>query len=176
MNALENVRAFHVELGDSTSVRKLARDVHNAMGPVDVLINNAGWGQRSAMEEAGEETVRTMFEVNAFAPLWLSQEVIPAMRAKGKGLIVNISSVTGVFSSPFGGIYAGTKHALEGWAESMRMEVESFGIDVVIVQLGPIATAFLPTSHKRSEAALKNPDSPVFACLRQLVGVGGPAS
>ena len=111
-------------------------------GGVDVLINNAGFGQYGSVEETPIDAARYQFEVNIFGLARLTQLLIPAMRERGKGLIINISSMGGVMYTPLGAWYHATKHALEGWSDCLRFELKPHGIDVVIVQPGLISTGF----------------------------------
>ncbi|WFP61046.1 MULTISPECIES: oxidoreductase [unclassified Mesorhizobium] len=109
-------------------------------GAVDILINNAGYGSYGAIEDVPVDEGRRQFEVNLFGLARLTQLVLPKMRANRFGKIVNITSIGGKVYTPFGGWYHATKHALEGWSDSLRLEAKPFGIDVVIVEPGGIKT------------------------------------
>jgi len=109
-------------------------------GGVDVLINNAGFGMYGAMEDTTIEDARYQFEVNLFGMARLTQLLLPAMRNKGTGKIINISSMGGKIYTPLGSWYHATKHAVEGWSDCLRLELAPFGIDVVIVEPGAIRT------------------------------------
>lgn len=111
-------------------------------GGVDVLINNAGYGQYGAVEDTAIDTARYQFEVNLFGLARLTQLLLPSMRAKGRGRIINISSMGGKMYTPLGAWYHATKHALEGWSDALRLELAPHGIDVVIVEPGIIRTGF----------------------------------
>ena len=111
-------------------------------GGTDVLINNAGFGLYGPVEETPLDAARYQFEVNLFGLARLTQLVIPRMREKGAGKIVNISSIGGKVYSPLGSWYYATKHALEGWSDCLRWELKRFGIDVIIIQPGLIRTEF----------------------------------
>lgn len=111
-------------------------------GGVDILINNAGFGLYGAMEDIPLEEARYQFEVNLFGAARLSQLVLPYMREKGEGKIVNVSSIGGRIYTPLGSWYHATKHALEGWSDCLRFELRDFGIDVIIIQPGAIRTEF----------------------------------
>ncbi|GAA3192117.1 oxidoreductase [Nonomuraea roseoviolacea] len=111
-------------------------------GRIDVLVNNAGTVLHGAAEDIPIDLARDQFEVNVFAPARLAQLVLPHMRAQGSGTIVNVSSIGGEIALPLGCWYYATKHALEAYSDSLRMEVEPFGIDVVIIQPGIIKTGF----------------------------------
>lgn len=111
-------------------------------GAVDVLVNNAGFGLYGPVEEVPIDEARYQFEVNLFGPARLTQLLLPAMRARGAGTIVNISSMGGKIYTVLGAWYHATKHALEGWSDSLRLELEPFGIRVVVIEPGLIETGF----------------------------------
>ncbi|MFY3938743.1 oxidoreductase [Achromobacter xylosoxidans] len=111
-------------------------------GGVDVLVNNAGFGLYGPVEEIGIDEARYQFEVNLFGAAHLTQLLLPAMRARQAGHIVNITSMGGKMYSTLGAWYHATKHALEGWSDCLRLEVAAFGIKVVIVEPGVIETGF----------------------------------
>ena len=111
-------------------------------GGVDVLVNNAGFGLYGAVEDIPLDDARYQFEVNLFGVARLTQLVVPRMRERGAGKIVNISSVGGKIYTPLGSWYYATKHALEGWSDALRWELKHFGIDVIIVEPGLIRTEF----------------------------------
>ena len=109
-------------------------------GGVDILVNNAGFGSYGAMEDTTLEDARYQFEVNLFGLARLTQLVLPNMREKKAGRIINISSMGGKIYTPLGSWYHATKFALEGWSDCLRIEVAPFGIDVVIIEPGAIDT------------------------------------
>jgi len=111
-------------------------------GGVDVLVNNAGFGLYGAVEDTAIDDARYQFEVNLFGLARLTQLVLPYMRERGAGTIVNVSSMGGKIYTPLGAWYHATKHALEGWSDCLRIELAPFGIDVVVVEPGIIETAF----------------------------------
>lgn len=111
-------------------------------GGVDVLVNNAGYGLYGPVEEVSLDEARYQFEVNVFGAARLTQLLLPAMRARGSGTIVNITSMGGKIYTLLGAWYHATKHALEGWSDSLRLEVEPFGVRVVVIEPGLIETGF----------------------------------
>lgn len=111
-------------------------------GGVDVLVNNAGFGLYGPVEEIPLAEARYQFEVNVFGAAQLTQLLLPAMRERKSGTIVNITSMGGKIYTVLGAWYHATKHALEGWSDSLRLELEPFGIRVVIVEPGLIETGF----------------------------------
>jgi NAD(P)-dependent dehydrogenase (short-subunit alcohol dehydrogenase family) len=113
---------------------------------VDVLINNAGYSQSGALETLSLDSVRRQFETNVFGALRMCQLVLPGMRARGSGKIVNVSSMGGRLTFPGGGAYHATKYAVEAMSDALRMEVAQFGIDVICVEPGLIRTEFGSTA------------------------------
>lgn len=111
-------------------------------GGVDVLVNNAGFGMFGSVEETTLDDARYQFEVNLFGMARLTQRVIPGMRERRRGTIVNVSSMGGKIYTPLGAWYHATKHALEGWSDCLRLELAPFGVHVVVVEPGVIATEF----------------------------------
>ena len=116
--------------------------IQRERGGVDILVNNAGFSTQGSVEETTIDDARYQFEVNLFGLARLTQLVLPTMRANRLGKIVNVSSIGGKIYAPMAAWYIATKHALEGWSDCLRLEVEPFGIDVVIVEPGAIATEF----------------------------------
>lgn len=112
-------------------------------GRIDVLVNNAGYAIYGSVEDITIDEARRQFEVNIFGLARLTQLVLPHMREKKSGSIINVSSVGGKIFSPLGAWYHATKHALEGWSDCLRIEVNQFGIDVVIIEPGAIKTEFV---------------------------------
>jgi short-subunit dehydrogenase len=120
----------------------LVERIEAEQGGVDVLVNNAGFGLYGAMEDTSLDDARYQFEVNLFAMARLTQLVLPGMRARGAGRIVNLSSMGGKVYTPLGAWYHASKHAVEGWSDCLRLELKPFGIDVVVIEPGLVATEF----------------------------------
>ena len=134
---------------------------------VDVLINNAGFGLYGPMEEISIDDARYQFEVNLFGLARLTQLLLPAMRAKGAGTIINISSVVGKAYMPLGIWYHATKHALEGWSDCLRLELQQFGIDVVIIEPGLIKTEFGDIARKQDgDRKITGPYAPIIHSIK----------
>jgi NAD(P)-dependent dehydrogenase (short-subunit alcohol dehydrogenase family) len=119
-------------------------------GRIDALVNNAGYGYLAAIEEGEDEAVRAMFETNVFGLIDMTKAVLPVMRERRSGLIVNVSSIGGITSQAATGYYHGTKYAVEGISESLALEVKPLGIDVLIVEPGPFRTNWAGASIKES--------------------------
>jgi short-subunit dehydrogenase len=142
MKSLEEqgISTISLDITDEDSIVNCVNTIREKEGSIDVLVNNAGYGSYGAIEDVPMEEARRQFEVNIFGLARLTQLVLPGMREKGFGKIVNISSMGGKIYTPFGGWYHATKHALEGWSDCLRLETKEFGIDVVVVEPGGIKT------------------------------------
>ncbi len=119
-------------------------------GRLDALVNNAGYGRRGPLELVPVEAIRRNFETNVFALVALTQLVLPHLRERGAGRIVNIGSVAGRIARPFSSTYDATKHALNAFSDALRGEVRPFGIDVVVIEPGFILTEFLEAAREAS--------------------------
>lgn len=134
------IRLAGVDVTDDASLTTFVQRVIAECGRVDVLVNNAGYGSYGAVEDVPLDEARRQFEVNVFGLARLSQLVLPHMRRQGSCRVVNISSIGGKIYEPLGGWYHATKFAVEGLSDSMRMELAPFGIHVVVIEPGAIAT------------------------------------
>lgn len=114
----------------------------STVGPVDVLVNNAGFGLDGAVEDVPLDDVRRMFETNFFGAVRMITAFLPAMREQGSGSIVNVSSVAGIAAGPLAGYYSASKWALEALSESLHLEVGHFGVRVLVIEPGSIETRF----------------------------------
>lgn len=144
----ETVRTAELDVTDPAQVRSAVKYAIGEFGEIDVLVNNAGYGLISAIEEASDEQIRQQFETNFFGALDVTRAVIPHLRERGSGHIFNISSVAGFIASPSAGYYAATKFALEAVSESLSQELAEHGIKVTIVEPGPFRTDFAGRSLK----------------------------
>lgn len=142
MKSLEDkgISTISLDVTDEESIVSCVNTIQENEGSIDVLVNNAGYGSYGAVEDVPLEEARRQFDVNIFGLARLTQLVLPKMRENRFGKIINISSMGGKVYTPFGAWYHATKHALEGWSDSLRLEVSSFGIDVVVVEPGGIKT------------------------------------
>jgi NAD(P)-dependent dehydrogenase (short-subunit alcohol dehydrogenase family) len=135
-----------VEQLDVTDPSSVARAV-GRVAPIDVLVNNAGFQTWVSIEEATEADVTRQFDTNVNGMLRVTRAVLPSMRERGTGVIVNLSSVVGMTGSPFEGLYSATKHAVEAISETLYFEVRPFGVRVVVVQPGGYPTSFSANAH-----------------------------
>ncbi len=155
-------KVLALDVCDEGSMRAAVDAVERAEGAIGVLINNAGYGQEGVVEEVAMADVRRQFETNVFGLVHLTQLVLPGMRRQRWGKVVNLSSVGGKLTLPGGGFYHATKHALESLSDALRFELRPFGIDVIVVEPGPIKTRFGDTAIA-SITQLGAPTSPYAA-------------
>ena len=134
------VHTFAMDVTDDASMVAGVERIVAEQGRIDVLVNNAGYGSYGAVEDVPIDEARRQFEVNVFGLARLVQLVTPHMRSRKSGRIINISSIGGKFYEPFGAWYHATKFAVEGFSDSLRMELRPFGIKVVLIEPGPIRT------------------------------------
>ncbi len=127
-----------LDVADDASMVAVVETIMAGAGQIDVLVNNAGYGSYGSLEEVPLDEGRRQFEVNVFGLARLTQLVLPVMRAQGSGAIVNISSVGGKIYEPFGAWYHATKFAVEGMSDCLRLELEPFGIRVIVIEPGTI--------------------------------------
>jgi NAD(P)-dependent dehydrogenase (short-subunit alcohol dehydrogenase family) len=132
-----------MDVTNDEDVRAVVRTIEADHGGVDVLINNAGVSMLGAMEDFSIADARYQFEVNLFGAARMTQLVLPAMRKRQTGKIINISSLAGKVYAPLGSWYHASKHALEGWSDCLRLELAQFNIHVVIIEPGAIATEMI---------------------------------
>jgi len=144
--ASKGCKVLALDVCDEASMRAAVDIVETAEGAVGVLINNTGYGQEGPVEEVRMAEVRRQFETNVFGLTRLTQLVLPGMRRQRWGKIVNLSSIGGKLTFPGGGFYHATKHAVEALSDALRFEVRGFGIDVVVIEPGPIKTRFGDTA------------------------------
>ncbi len=139
-------RTLRLDVTDEASMREVVDAIEREHGAVGTLVNNAGYGLEGAVEELPLGELRRQFETNLFGPTRLVQLVAPGMRRQRWGRIVNVSSVGGRITTPGNGAYHASKHALEALSDVLRFELRGFGIDVVLLEPGAIATRWVQTA------------------------------
>jgi NAD(P)-dependent dehydrogenase (short-subunit alcohol dehydrogenase family) len=131
-----------IDVRNDEDVRRVVDRITEETGRIDALVNNAGYGQHGPLEDVDDELFEKQFDVNVFGPHRLVRAVLPHMREREDGVIVNVSSLAGRFAAPGMGAYSASKYAIEGYSDALRRELEPFGIDVSVIQPGPVATSF----------------------------------
>lgn len=163
---IAGVELLPLDVGDQASVTSAVSTVIQRAGRIDVLVNNAGVGVFGAAEESSIAQAQELFDTNFFGLIRVTNEVLPHLRAQRSGRIINISSVLGFLPAPYGALYAASKHAVEGYSESLDHETREFGVRVSVVEPGYTDTAF--------DANAADPDSPIesYRALREQVKEG----
>jgi NAD(P)-dependent dehydrogenase (short-subunit alcohol dehydrogenase family) len=158
---IHGVEVVRMDVTDDASVSEAVQSIVQKAGPVQILVNNAGYALAGALEETSIEEARQQFETNFFGVLRVVNAVLPGMREGGSGRIVNISSAFGLLPAPHWGIYAASKHAVEGYTETLDHEVRGFGVRAVLVEPAFTKTK-LTKNEKTAQTALE-----VYAVLRK---------
>lgn len=158
--------ALELDVTDPASVKAAAREVDRLTDGygLDVLVNNAGYGLFGPLEVLDEADVRAQFDTNVFGLLAVTRAFLPAMRERGRGRVLNVSSVGGRLTFPLAGAYNATKYAVESMSDALRMEVAQFGVDVVLIEPGYIKTGFTGTTVDLMQR-YRDPSSPYAAVL-----------
>ncbi|WP_369255170.1 oxidoreductase [Streptomyces sp. R35] len=156
---LDGVTFLGLDVASDASVAATVQEVSERFGRIDVLVNNAGVGSMGAAEETSVEQARSLFDTNVFGVMRMVNEVLPHMRAQRRGRIINISSVLGFLPQPYMAAYAASKHAIEGYTESLDHEVRDHGVRALIVEPAYTRTGFEANSAK--------PDTPLHAYAQQ---------
>jgi NAD(P)-dependent dehydrogenase (short-subunit alcohol dehydrogenase family) len=147
----DKVLALELDVTDGAEIMSAVRAAEEKFGAIDVLVNNAGYGYLTTVEEGEEKEIRAMFDANVFGLFALTRAVLPGMRKRRKGHIINITSVGGHLGNPGSGYYAATKQAVEGWSKSLAAETKPLGIKVTAVAPGPFRTDWAGRSMKQTE-------------------------
>ncbi len=157
------VLPLELDVTDRTASFAAVARAHEHFGRLDVVVNNAGYGQFGMVEELSEADARDQIETNLFGALWVTQAAIPLLREQGDGHIIQVSSIGGISAFPTVGIYHASKWALEGLSQALAQEVAGFGIKVTLVEPGGFSTDWSGSSARRAE------ENPAYAELREQV-------
>jgi NAD(P)-dependent dehydrogenase (short-subunit alcohol dehydrogenase family) len=160
---IPGVVLVQLDVTDPESVAAAVSTVVQRAGRIDILVNNAGFGVLGAAEESSTAQAQQLFDTNFFGLVRMTREVLPYLRAQRSGRIINIGSVLGFLPAPYGALYAASKHAVEGYSESLDHETREFGVRVSVVEPGYTNTSF--------EASATDADSPIesYAPVREHV-------
>lgn len=160
------------DLENVEQIEALANKAIAHFGRVDVLVNNAGYGQMGPVELIPYSAIQRQFQINVLGPLALIRALVPIMRDRGGGRIINISSLGGRMAFPFGGLYSASKFALEALSDTLRMELEPFNIKVSVIEPGPVSTNFFIAAAQAVEETVAKPeDTPYRAAFEKLKGL-----
>lgn len=175
--------AIKMDILEEKDIDDVVNQIIKKQNRVDVLINNAGYGLWGAVETISIDEAKRQFDVNIFGLAYLTKKIIPIMREQKSGKIINMSSMGGKVYTPFGAWYHATKYALEGWSDCLRIELKSFGINVILIEPGVIKTEFqdvmmdstversIGTPYEKKLKALEKATQEMYAR-----GIGSPPS
>ena len=152
----ETALVLALDVTDEKAVTDTVKKAKEKFGSIDVLVNNAGYGYRAAVEEGSVADTQKLFDTNFWGPVALIKAVLPDMREKRNGVIINVSSIAALQTAPGSGYYAASKCALEGLSGGLRAEVEPLGIKVIVVEPGAFRTDFAGRSLTQSEKVIKD--------------------
>ncbi len=165
--------AIALDVTDLGQIATAVRAAETRFGGIDVLVNNAGYSYQATVEEGDDAEIRAMFDVNVFGLAAMTRAVLPGMRARRRGYIVNMSSAAGFSGFPGSGFYAATKHAVEGLSDALAKEVAPLGIHVLCIEPGPFRTDFSGRSIKQTRSRFADYESTVNARLTMMTGRHG---
>jgi NAD(P)-dependent dehydrogenase (short-subunit alcohol dehydrogenase family) len=166
MGCIDRIQIQKLDVTSEDSI-KVFKDFIEQLGRVDVLVNNAGYAGAGFVEEIPIVEYRKQFDTNVFGPIMVSQACLPLMRKAGKGKIINVSSISGLIGFPGISPYVASKHALEGWTESLRLEMKPYGVYVSLIEPGSFKTNIWLTGKQITEKSLRA-DSPYFSYMKSI--------
>jgi NAD(P)-dependent dehydrogenase (short-subunit alcohol dehydrogenase family) len=161
-----------MDVREDASVERALAEARSRVGAIDVLINNAGVGYYAVMEEITLDDLRQQMETNFFGVVRVTQRVLPEMRVRRGGRVINLSSIAGKYSFPLFGPYSASKFALEAISDAWRMELRPLGIDVVLIEPGFIPTGFQGRAHELASSYIANAERSPYAQLYKNYGRG----
>ncbi|QIH98850.1 SDR family oxidoreductase [Rhodococcoides fascians A21d2] len=158
---------IELDVNDRAADFAAVQQAYDTFGSLDIVINNAGYGQFGMIEEISEEDARAQIETNVFGALWVTQAALPFMREQGSGHILQVSSIGGISAFPNVGAYHASKWALEGFSQALAQEIEDFGIHVTLIEPGGFSTDWSgPSAKKSTDIAAYDPIRDKAAKLR----------
>ncbi|WP_253736301.1 SDR family oxidoreductase [Halohasta salina] len=172
-------RTDRLDVTEQDDIDRVVDRILDEEGAIGCLVNNAGFGQFGSLEDVPVEKVAEQYEVNVYGPHRLIRAVLPHMRREEEGTIVNVSSVAGRVAFPGGSAYCGSKFALEAMSDALRAEVEPFGVDVVVVEPGPVRTSFSDRAEAEADGNDRTGAYEDFYSLfddTEAIGGDGPGS
>jgi short-subunit dehydrogenase len=162
-----------LDVTKKTQILEAVAAAESRFGTIDVLVNNAGYGFRGAVEEADDKEIRQVFDTNFFGLVAVTQAVLPGMRARRRGHIINISSTGGRMAQPGSGFYSATKFAVAGMSEALRKELNPLGIHVTVVEPSGFRTDFAGRSLQQSKRTIDDYDATAGARRKERINSRG---
>ena len=171
--AEDRVLALSLDVTDAGQIRQAVKAAEERFGAIDVLVNNAGYGYQAAIEEGEDDEVRAQFEANVFGLFALTRAVLPGMRSRHRGQILNITSMAGFIGFPGSGYYAASKHAVEGFSDALAAETAPLGIKVTCVEPGPFRTDWAGRSLKQTPNRIEDYAGTAGARMKSTSDISG---
>ena len=165
--------AVALDVCEQSAINDAVAQAKQRFGRIDVLVNNAGYGYQSSVEEGVESEIRAQFDANVFGLFALTRAILPTMRAQRHGHVINITSVAGLMGFPSSGYYAASKHAVEGWSDALALEVNPLGIHVTCVEPGPFRTDWAGRSLKQTKSTIPDYAKTAAARMEATSGYSG---
>lgn len=172
-SAPDRALALDLDVTDATQVTAAVQSAEARFGRIDVLVNNAGYGYQASVEEGEEAEIRAQFDANVFGLFAITRAVLPGMRARRRGHVINITSVAGFVGFPGSGYYAASKHAVEGWSDALAAEGRPLGIKVTCVEPGPFRTDWAGRSLRQTPNRIAEYAETAGARLQATSGYSG---
>ncbi len=165
--------ALDLDVTDAGQIASAVRIAQTRFGSIDVLVNNAGYGYQASIEEGVEAEIRAQFDANVFGLFAMTRAVLPGMRQRRRGHIINITSVAGFCGFPASGYYAASKHAVEGWADALAAEAGPLGIKVTCIEPGPFRTDWAGRSLRQTPSRIADYADTAGARLKSTAEISG---
>ena len=169
----DNALALELDVTDAGQIAAAVKAAEGRFGRIDVLVNNAGYGYQATIEEAPDQEVRDQFDANVFGLFAMTRAVLPGMRARRHGHIINITSVAGLMGFPGSGYYAASKHAVEGFSDGLAAEVTPLGIKVTCVEPGPFRTDWAGRSLRQTHTQIADYAETAGARMKMTSDISG---
>ena len=171
--AEDHALALDLDVTDPGRIHAAVKAAEAKFGAIDVLVNNAGYGYQASIEEGVDAEIRAQFDANVFGLFAMTRAVLPGMRARRKGHVINITSVAGFIGFPGSGYYAASKHAVEGFSDALAAETQPLGINVTCVEPGPFRTDWAGRSLKQTPVEIADYAETAGARMKGTAAVSG---
>ena len=169
----DRAQVLELDVTEPDQIAAAVKAAQDRFGRIDVLVNNAGYGYQTTIEESDDQAIRDQFEVNVFGLFAMTKAVLPIMRAQRTGHVINISSVAGFIGFPGSAFYSASKHAVEGFTDSLRAEGEALGIKATAIEPGPFRTDWAGRSLKQGRSRIGDYAETVATRMDQISGYSG---
>jgi NAD(P)-dependent dehydrogenase (short-subunit alcohol dehydrogenase family) len=169
----QNALAVDLDVTDAAQITAAVKAAQERFGRIDVLVNNAGYGYQATIEEGIDQEIRDQFEANVFGLFAMTRAVLPGMRERRRGHVINVTSVAGFIGFPGSGYYSASKHAIEGMSDALSVEVGPLGIKVTCIEPGPFRTDWAGRSLRQTQSKIDDYAETGAARMRQTAGYSG---